>query len=270
MTTFSDLTLTAGAAWLTEWNALISRLTSFTGAFEGLAALSSSSVAIGTGTQAFTLAATSPFAVGAVVRARSAANSANYMVGTVTVSDGTDLSISVASGYTGGSGTISDWIISASWDGAATIANGLATAAVDMNGYAITLDAVTLSDTVSAADRLIQAPKLQDISETVVTANSGAAYTCDQTAANVFDITLTANCTYTFSNPPATGSCGTFMLIQTQDSTPRTVTWPASVTWAAGTAPTLSSGSGDVDIFIFTTIDGGTTWRGVVSGQDFA
>lgn len=36
------------------------------------------------------------------------------------------------------------------------------------------------------------------------------------------------------------------------------------VKWAAGTAPTLTSGAGKIDIFSFITIDGGTTWYGTV------
>lgn len=36
------------------------------------------------------------------------------------------------------------------------------------------------------------------------------------------------------------------------------------VKWAAGSAPTLTSGAGKVDIFSFLTIDGGTTWYGTV------
>jgi len=46
-----------------------------------------------------------------------------------------------------------------------------------------------------------------------------------------------------------------------------TVTWPASVDWPAATAPTLSSGANEVDVFVFYTTDGGTTWYGFTAGQ---
>ena len=43
-----------------------------------------------------------------------------------------------------------------------------------------------------------------------------------------------------------------------------------SVDWAAGTAPTLSTGSGDVDVFVFLTVDGGTIYYGFTAGQDLS
>jgi hypothetical protein len=89
----------------------------------------------------------------------------------------------------------------------------------------------------------------------------------DLSLANVFSKTLTADTTFTFSNPPATGTAYGFTLKVTQDSTARTITWPASVDWPSATAPTLSTGSGAVDVFVFFTIDGGTTYYGFTSGQ---
>jgi hypothetical protein len=53
----------------------------------------------------------------------------------------------------------------------------------------------------------------------------------DLSLANVFSKTLTADTTFTFSNPPATGTAYGFTLKVTQDSTARTITWPASVDW---------------------------------------
>lgn len=104
---------------------------------------------------------------------------------------------------------------------------------------------------------------------TSVTSSSGTAdVNCRN--GNVFAITLSENTTFTFSNPPTTGTAYGFVLKVVQDSTARTVTWPASVDWASSISPTLSVGSGDVDIFVFLTHDGGTTWYGIISGQDFA
>lgn len=99
-----------------------------------------------------------------------------------------------------------------------------------------------------------------------ITSSAGAA-TLTMTAGNVFTHTLSEDVTYTFSNPPATGTAYGFTLKVTQDSTARTITWPASVDWPSATAPTLSTGSGDVDVFVFFTHDGGTTWYGFTAGQ---
>ena len=99
-----------------------------------------------------------------------------------------------------------------------------------------------------------------------VTSTSNAT-TIDCRAGNVFSHTLTENTTFTFSHPPATGTAYGFTLNLVQDSTARTVTWPASVDWAGATAPTISTGSGEVDVFVFFTHDGGTTWYGFTAGQ---
>ena len=78
-----------------------------------------------------------------------------------------------------------------------------------------------------------------------------------------------ATTTFSFTNPPRAGYKGSFVLQLTQDATgSRLVTWPASVDWPGGTAPTLTTAAASVDIFEFWTIDGGTTWFGVTLGLD--
>ena len=104
---------------------------------------------------------------------------------------------------------------------------------------------------------------------TAVTSSSNAA-TLNLRDGSVFTHTLSENVTYTFSNPAASGYASSFTLKVTQDSSARTITWPGSVDWAGGTAPTLSTGSGDVDVFVFMTVDGGTTYYGFTAGQDMS
>jgi len=102
---------------------------------------------------------------------------------------------------------------------------------------------------------------------TSITSSSNAA-TINLRDGNNFTHTLSENVTYTFSNPAASGKASAFTLKVTQDSSARTITWPGSVDWAGGTAPTLSTGSADVDYFVFITTDGGTTYYGFTAGQD--
>jgi hypothetical protein len=102
-----------------------------------------------------------------------------------------------------------------------------------------------------------------------VTSSSGTA-TIDCRTASVFSIALSENTTFAFSNPPTSGTAYGFTLKIVQDSTARTVTWPASVKWADGSAPTISTGSGEVDIFVLFTHNGGTTWYAFVAGQDMS
>jgi hypothetical protein len=101
--------------------------------------------------------------------------------------------------------------------------------------------------------------------------SSSGTLTVDCETANVFQTTLTENVTtLTISNPPATGTGYAFTLKIVQDTTARTFSWPNAISWAGGTAPTLSTGSGNVDIFTFYTTDGGTNWYGFIGGQEFS
>ena len=101
---------------------------------------------------------------------------------------------------------------------------------------------------------------------TSITSSSNAA-TINLRDGNLFEHDLTENVTYTFSNPAASGRASSFVLKVIQDSTARTITWPASVDWAAATAPTLTTTNNGVDVFVFFTIDGGTTYYGFTAGQ---
>jgi len=102
---------------------------------------------------------------------------------------------------------------------------------------------------------------------TVTSSSNATTVNCE--AANVFSHTLTENTTFTFSNPPTSGTAYGFALKIIQDSSASgyTVTWPTEVDWASATAPTLTSTASAVDQFVFYTHDGGTTWYGFTSGQ---
>ena len=104
----------------------------------------------------------------------------------------------------------------------------------------------------------------------VAPTSSSNATTINCETGNYFKHTLTENTTFTFSNPPASGTGYSFILHLIQDSSARTVTWPNSVDWAAATAPTISTGNGDDDFFVFATSDGGTIWYGFTAGQALA
>lgn len=105
----------------------------------------------------------------------------------------------------------------------------------------------------------------QGVKETLTTANTGTAYTVANTAASILNLTLTGNCVLTFPTPAAGGQ---FTLLLKQDATgSRTVTWPSTVRWAGGTAPTLTATAGRTDVVTF--LSDGTYWIGFVGGQDF-
>src|SRR3989338_9869671 len=101
-------------------------------------------------------------------------------------------------------------------------------------------------------------------------ANSGTAYTVNLANGNVFHLLLNANCTFTFSNPAASGTTSYFTLLLKQDGGSRTATWPSTVLWAGGSAPTLSPAAGAYDTVSFMTTDGGTSYLGFAGGLNFA
>lgn len=90
---------------------------------------------------------------------------------------------------------------------------------------------------------------------------SGTTKTINWNDANVQFVDMTGNCTFTFSNPV---SGGTYQLILKQDATgSRTATWPATVLWPSGTAPTLSTAANSIDIVTFTYSALDTEYYGV-------
>ena len=145
---------------------------------------------------------------------------------------------------------------------------------LDANGFLTTdvkLGANSFTGTQNLQDNELIRAKIRDYSETVSspTISSGTLVLNLETS-NIFTVSLNAAIsTLTISNPPASGSGGSFTLIFTADGTARAVTWPAAIKWAGGTAPTLTSTSGKVDSFAFFTSDGGTNWQGYVGGQNF-
>ena len=94
----------------------------------------------------------------------------------------------------------------------------------------------------------------------------GATHTLDLANGNGFDATLTADCTLTFAGATG-GTLCSFMLLLRQDGTGGwTTTWPGSVIWAGGTAPTLDTTPSTAAVLTFFTLDGGTTWYGFPTG----
>ena len=116
--------------------------------------------------------------------------------------------------------------------------------------------AETRSASSNFADNVLQRPVLKDYGETKV---AMAAHAVDLELGNVFTYTLSGGQTVTFTNPPASGTAGSFTMIVTNGGS-ATLTWPTSVDWPAGTAPALTASG--VDLIFFTTIDGGTIWYG--------
>jgi hypothetical protein len=124
---------------------------------------------------------------------------------------------------------------------------------------------VGTTDTQTLTNKTLTNPTVTNYVETPYSANSSTAITLDLTNGTVQIITLTGNCTFTF---PTATSGKSFILLLKQDATgSRTVTWPATVKYAGGTNPTITSTASKLDILSYFA--DGTNWYGVVVAQNY-
>jgi hypothetical protein len=87
--------------------------------------------------------------------------------------------------------------------------------------------------------------------------------------ANLFTVNLNADITtFNLNSLPVNTVVYSLILQFIADGTPRAVTWPGSVKWAGGTAPTLTSTLNKVDTFVLMTPNSGTDYYGFVSSQN--
>lgn len=127
--------------------------------------------------------------------------------------------------------------------------------------YLPTSGARAMGGDLALGDHALTGVKQAQFQTEVNNGDSGAAKTIDWTAGNKQRITLTAVCILTFTAP---GGPANLMFKFVQDATGgRTVTWPVAVLWPGGTAPTLSTGAGAVDL-VALYYDG-TSYYGVAS-----
>lgn len=84
---------------------------------------------------------------------------------------------------------------------------------------------------------------------------------------NIATCTIGAALTFTINANTLSGSCRTLTMFITNGGA-YTITWPTSVKWASGTAPTFTASG--VDIVTLMTVDGGTIWYGTANGVAFA
>lgn len=97
--------------------------------------------------------------------------------------------------------------------------------------------------------------------ETIGTVST-STYNINVSLANIFDITLGANVVFTFTNPPDNGYSKPVTIILRQDSTgSRTATF-TNAKYTDGSLPQLSTGTNQIDVLSFFTLNGGTFWFG--------
>lgn len=97
---------------------------------------------------------------------------------------------------------------------------------------------------------------------------SGTSVSVNVSTNDTYTITTSGNTTFSFTGESPSGTVSTVTLIITAGGT-HTLTWPASVDWAGGNAPSAPA-SGETDVYTFITNDGGTTWYGFLAGDAMA
>jgi hypothetical protein len=123
-----------------------------------------------------------------------------------------------------------------------------------------------LGDATAATDALNRQTgdaRYLELAGGALTVTSVSAAAVDCSLGHFFYKTASGNLTWTFTSVP---SGGFGFILELTNGGAHTMTWPASVDWPAGVAPSLTSSG--VDVLVFVTRDGGTTWRGVLSMRD--
>ena len=130
-----------------------------------------------------------------------------------------------------------------------------------------TLGTVEASKTVTAdAVGITKKLKTQEQTEIVNAVGTVSSSTAINFAlGNVVTAVLASGGAFTISNAPTSGIYGKFKLILTNGGTVADP-WHASVKFAGGTTPTLTTSG--IDILTFETIDAGSNWYAVVEGLD--
>lgn len=156
------------------------------------------------------------------------------------------------------------------WVTVLTLDTGVTATATELNYNDVTTLGLSEASKVVTADANGVVTLDNGFSEEYAAVNSvsNAVSLNLQTASN-FSHTLTEDTTVSFANPAANEKVSAATLRVIQDSTPRAITW-TNVVWASATAPTLSQGSGNVDVFVFYTVNNGGTYYGFTAGQALA
>ena len=103
-------------------------------------------------------------------------------------------------------------------------------------------------------------------SDTVFQYSTGSyTQTLDLSTGNTFSFTPSGATTVSFTNPPASGIAIGFAVEINGDGS--AITWPDSVKWPSGTAPTATASK---ELYTFITVDGGTTYYGKLAGSNIA
>lgn len=116
--------------------------------------------------------------------------------------------------------------------------------------------------------------RFQNYAETIGSPNIAAGtLTIDLDEGVTQDVTLTENIgsiTFANFNPSSSLASTVYVRIRQDGVGGWGVTWPASILWPGGSAPTVTAAANAIDEYTFTTFDAGVTWSGKIIGQNFS
>jgi len=98
---------------------------------------------------------------------------------------------------------------------------------------------------------------------TAAVSGSSQALSFPSSGSRAYDVTLTANCSFSLSGGAA-GELQTVTLVVRGGAGGFTAALPANVKWKGGAAPTLDTSANSLNVIRFVTSDGGTTYAGNV------
>lgn len=134
-------------------------------------------------------------------------------------------------------------------DTAVFTVSGIASAALAKAGGAMTGRLDMLTSTITRIDK----------------GSISGAQNFDLSLAQYFTLTVGGALTPSLINVPG-GTTAMGMIWRVTNGGAFAITWPGSVKWVSGTAPTLTASG--IDLLGFITDDAGATWRGLVLGKD--
>lgn len=103
---------------------------------------------------------------------------------------------------------------------------------------------------------------LENVRDKVQTVAAITTTTINFTLGGVILLNQAVNATIVLTGEPTDGSCATLTIHRVKDAsgTARTITWPSSVQWPGGTAPTLTQTASAHDVFAMQCYDGTNWW----------